>query len=153
MYLPFLFLLCYFTCRLAGQLKPRSDAAVVAVVYQVPRCVDGRPTPELEHIRELPGPPAARGVARGVAPELHPSTTGSACGSSCRASSASAKSRSAATAPPTRPAGTASTAAHALYDVALNLVFLGLQYVTPGESVASRHALEEERLSKLPFST
>ena len=27
---------------------------------------------------------------------------------------------------------------HALYDVALNLVFLGLQYVTPGESVASR---------------
>ena len=27
---------------------------------------------------------------------------------------------------------------HALYDVALNLVFLGLQYVNPGESVASR---------------
>ena len=27
---------------------------------------------------------------------------------------------------------------HALYDVALNLVFLGLQYVSPGESVASR---------------
>jgi len=45
--------------------------------------------------------------------------------------------------------GTAKLGGHALYDVALNLVFLGLQYVSPGES----HALEEERRSKLPFST
>ena len=45
--------------------------------------------------------------------------------------------------------GTAKLGGHALYDVALNLVFLGLQYVSPGKS----HALEEERRSKLPFST
>ena len=39
---------------------------------------------------------------------------------------------------------------HALYDVALNLVFLGLQSSRVGRLP---HALEEERLSKLQFST
>ena len=40
---------------------------------------------------------------------------------------------------------------HALYDVALNLVLLGLQYVVRVGRLP--HALEEERLSELPFST
>ena len=40
---------------------------------------------------------------------------------------------------------------HALYDAALNLVLLGLQYVVRVGRLP--HALEEERLSELPFST
>ena len=47
--------------------------------------------------------------------------------------------------------GTAKLGGHALYDVALNLVFLGLQYVVRVGRLP--HALEEERLSELPFST
>ena len=46
--------------------------------------------------------------------------------------------------------GTAKLGGHALYDVALNLVFLGLQSSRVGRLP---HALEEERLSKLQFST
>ena len=46
--------------------------------------------------------------------------------------------------------GTAKLGGHALYDVALNLVFLGLQSSRVGRLP---HALEEERLSELPFST
>jgi len=47
--------------------------------------------------------------------------------------------------------GTAKLGGHALYDVALNLVLLGLQYVVRVGRLP--HALEEERLSELPFST
>ena len=50
-----------------------------------------------------------------------------------------------------RPAGTAKLGGHALYDAALNLVLLGLQYVVRVGRLP--HALEEGRLSELPFST
>jgi len=136
-YLPFLFLLCYFTCRLAGQLKPE-EAVVVAVVYVHFLYGLNFPTKDDMNISvNFPGLQLLAALLAALRPNpllnnwlgvwfILPCVVGVCEVTFCCDGTVD------------QAGWYCKHGGHAFYDVALNLVFLGLQYVTPGESVASR---------------